>query len=164
MKASLKVGSTFGPSVVQRLGAGFAWSVLVLLAENGVTARADPSEKDVVEYRQHVMNTMNEQAAALGEILSTVVPDDNWLAHLQVLALAASTAKKAFEPKVLGGQAKPEVWSNWNDFSKRMTEFSQKVSEAAQKAQAGNKEEVMTNIADTLSCKSCHDVYREEKK
>lgn len=140
------------------------WVLAVLAAGVDVTARADPTDKDVIDYRQHVMNTLNEQSAALGEILSTVVPDDNATAHLQALALAASTALKAFEAKVPGGQAKPEVWSSWSDFSKRMTEFAQKVNDAANKAQAGRKEEVMTNIADTLSCKSCHDVYRDEKK
>jgi cytochrome c556 len=154
------------PASPARRGRGvrLAWVLAVLAAGIEVAAHADPTDKDVIDYREHVMNTLNEQSAALGEILSTVVPDDNVTAHLQALALTASTALKAFEPKVPGGQAKPEVWSNWSDFSKRMTEFTQKVTEAAKKAQAGAKEEVMTNIADTLSCKSCHDVYREEKK
>ena len=35
-------------------------------------ARAD--DKDVIEYREHIMNTLNEQAGALGEILSAAVP------------------------------------------------------------------------------------------
>jgi cytochrome c556 len=148
----------------QARGIRLGWAFAVLAVGVQLAAHADPTDKDVIDYRQHVMNTLNEQSAALGEILSTVVPDDNVTAHLQDLALAASTALKAFEPKVPGGQAKPEVWSNWSDFSKRMTEFTQKVTAAAKKAQAGGKDEVMTNIADTLSCKSCHDVYREEKK
>jgi cytochrome c556 len=169
MQTRVKNGSgrrRSSPASAARRGRGIrlAWAVAVLAAGVAVAAHADSTDKDVIDYRQHVMNTLNEQSAALGEILSTVVPDDNVTAHLQVLALTASTALKAFEPKVTGGQAKPEVWSNWSDFSKRMTEFTQKVTEAAKKAQAGSKEEVMTNIADTLSCKSCHDVYREEKK
>ncbi len=145
-------------------GVWLACALVVLAMGIQATALANPTDKDVIDYRQHVMNTLNEQAAALGQILSTVVPDDNVTAHLQALALTASTALKAFEPKVPGGQAKPDVWSNWSDFSKRMTEFTQKITEAAKKAQAGNKDEVMAGIADTLSCKSCHDVYRDEKK
>ena len=71
------------------------------------------------------MNTLNEQAAALGEILSGAMPDDNVVAHMDALALTAATALKAFEPKVPGGEAQPEVWSQWADFSRRMNEFAQ---------------------------------------
>lgn len=125
---------------------------------------AGAADQDAIEYRQHVMKTLNEQSAALGQILATAVPDDNVVAHLEVIALSASTALKAFEPKVAGGESKAKVWSDWADFSKRMNEFALKTAQAAKTARAGGKDEVLTNISDVLSCKSCHDVYREEKK
>jgi len=141
---------------------------VVVFALAAVALGAHPAaygdDKDVIAYRQHVMNTLDEQSAALGQILSTMVPEDNLTAHLQALALTAQTALKAFEPKVAGGESKPAVWTNWGDFAKRMTEFARKLNEAAERAQAGATDEVMTNIADTLDCKGCHDVYREEKK
>ena len=59
-------------------------------------ARAD--DKDVVEYRQHLMKALGEQAAILGQIVSTAVPSDNVVAHLDALSLLASTALKAYEP------------------------------------------------------------------
>jgi|HubBroStandDraft_5_1064220.scaffolds.fasta_scaffold91282_2 cytochrome c556 len=134
----------------------------------GVAAFAAPlvhaDDKDVIEYRQHIMNTLNEQSAALGQILSTVVPDDNAVAHINAIALTASTALKAFEPKVLGGQAKPNVWANWADFSKRMNEFAQRTAQAAKVAKEQGKEAALSNILDQLTCKSCHETYREEKK
>src|ERR1700722_6601175 len=65
-------------------------------------------DKDVVDYREHVMNTLNEQSGAVGQILSGAVPDDNLVAHLDAIALTASIALKAFQPKVLGGEAKPD--------------------------------------------------------
>jgi cytochrome c556 len=126
------------------------------------SARAD--DKDVIEYRKHIMNTLNEQSAALGQILSTVVPDDNAVAHINAIALTASTALKAFEPKVPGGQAKPDVWANWADFSKRMNEFAQRTAQAAKVAKEQGKEAALSNILDQLTCKSCHEVYREDKK
>ncbi|MEO8001185.1 MAG: hypothetical protein ABI644_04870, partial [Arenimonas sp.] len=64
--------------------------------------RAD--NKDLIEYRQHIMNTLNEQAAALGMIMSYAAPDDNTVAHFEAIALTAKTALKAFEPKVQGGE------------------------------------------------------------
>ena len=137
--------------------------VLALGAASSMTA-AYADDKDVIDYRQHVMNSLNEQTAALGQILSTAIPDDQVVAHLEDIALIASTALKAFEPKVQGGEAKPEVWAHWDDFSKRMNDFAQKTAAAAKTAKAGGKDEVLTNILDALSCKSCHDVYRDEKK
>lgn len=121
-------------------------------------------DKAIIEYRQHIMKTLNEQSGALGQILSTSVPDTNVQAHLQVIALAASVALTAFEPKVQGGEAKPEVWSNWPDFSKRMNELAQKTAEMARIAKEQGNDAALANVVDALSCKSCHDLYRAEKK
>jgi len=81
-----------------------------------------------------------------GQILSTTVPDDNAIAHLEVLALAASMALKAFEPKVPGGEAKPEVWSNWADFAKRMNEFAQNTAAAAKTATSRESKPLLTTF------------------
>jgi cytochrome c556 len=136
-------------------------------------------DQDVIDYREHIMNTLNEQAAALGMILSTAVPGDNMAAHLQVIALTAQIALKAFEPKVAGGEAKPEVWSTcppaakataptvcWGDFSRRMNEFAQRSAEAAALAKGKSYDDpaLSAKIIDALSCKSCHEIYRNEKK
>jgi cytochrome c556 len=121
-------------------------------------------DKDVVDYRTHIMHTLNEQSAALGQILSGAIPEKNAQAHLEAIALSASTALKAFEPKVAGGEAKTEVWSNWTDFSKRMNDFARLTREAAKVSKEKGFGSAGTNIIDALSCKSCHDIYREEKK
>ena len=139
-----------------------AMSLFLVLLSPGPAALAD--DKDIVEYREHIMNTLNEQAGALGQILSGAVPDDNVIAHLDALSLTASTALKAFTPKVLGGEAKPDVWSNWPDFSKRMNEFAKKTAEMAKKAHEQGKEAGLADVVDALSCKSCHDTYRKEQK
>jgi cytochrome c556 len=122
--------------------------------------------QDVIDYREHIMNTLNEQAGALGQILAGVVPGDNTAAHLNTIAMTAQIALKAFEPKVQGGEAKPEVWLNWADFSKRMKEFAQKSAEAAAVAKLKRYDDPVLGekIVDALSCKSCHDIYRNEKK
>jgi len=145
--------------MMRQTGMAGAIALWALLA--GVAAAAD--NNDVIDYRQHIMNTLNEQAAALGEILSGAVPDDNVIAHMDALAITASTALKAFEPKVPGGQAKPEVWSNWADFSKRMNEFAQGTAAMAKLAHEQGKDAGLTKVMDALSCKKCHDTYRQEK-
>jgi cytochrome c556 len=136
-----------------------------LLATSGLQgASALAGDKDVVEYREHIMNTMNEQAAALGQILSLAVPDENAVAHIDAIALSAGTALKAFEPKVPGGESKAEVWSNWADFSKRMNQFAQGMARVSRMAHEQGKEKALEKILDALTCKGCHDTYREEEK
>lgn len=130
----------------------------------GKGLRGQNTDQAVIDYRQHIMKTLNEQSAALGQILSTSVADTNTRAHLQAIALAASIALKAFEPKVQGGEAKPDVWTNWPDFSKRMKEFAQKTAEMAKVANEQGNEAALANVVDALSCKSCHDVYRAERE
>lgn len=122
--------------------------------------------QDAIDYREHIMNTLNEQAGALGQILAGAIPGDNTAAHLNTIALTAQMALKAFEPKVLGGEAKPEVWLNWADFSKRMNEFARKSAEAAAMAKQKRYDDPLLGekIIDALSCKSCHDTYRNETK
>jgi hypothetical protein len=60
-----------------------------------------------------------------------------------------------------GGEAKPAVWANWADFSKRMNEFTQKINEAAQTAKGKGQDAALANILDVLTCKSCHKVWRQ---
>ena len=134
----------------------------IVLATFVSTGYAD--DKDVVEYREHIMNTLHEQSEALGQILSTSIPDDNTIAHLDTMALAASLALKAFDAKVPGGEAKPVVWADWPDFQKRMNEFAQKTAAAAKAAHDHGKDAGLAQLSDALTCKGCHDVYRQEKK
>jgi cytochrome c556 len=141
-------------------------TIVVMAAVAGLQfpagARAD--NQDAIEYRQYIMNTLNEQAAALGEILSGAIPDDNVVSHMDALALTAATALKAFVPKVPGGEARPEVWSQWDDFSRRMNDFAEQTASMAKIAHAQGKEAALAKVMDALSCKKCHDSYRREKR
>ena len=140
---------------MKRILAGLALALL--------PAMAGADDQDVIDYRRHIMETLEAQTAALGMIMSGAIPDDNAVAHLDNIALTASTALKAFEPKIEGGDAKPEVWSDWEDFSKRMNEFAQKTAAMAKTAHEQGKDEAYTQAIDALSCKSCHDTYKNKK-
>lgn len=122
---------------------------------------ASASDEDAIAYRQHIMHSLQEQTAALGKIMSGAVPDDNAVAHMQALALIASTALKSFEPKVPGGDSKPEVWGDWADFSRRMEDFARLTAKMSQAAQEGGKDAGLSHAIEALNCKSCHDVYRK---
>ena len=144
----------------------FKWVAPALVLQGllcGGVALAD--DKSVIEYRQHLMKSLDGQAAALGQIVSGAAPDDNAAAHMEALALTAAIALRAFEPKVAGGDSKPEIWTKWPDFSKRMQEFAQKSAEATREIKAkGKNADLATLIVDSLNCKGCHEIYRREKK
>jgi cytochrome c556 len=139
---------------------------IVALLTVFLPAFVSANDQDVIDYRERIMKTLDEQAAAVGMILSSAAPGDNMALHLQAIALTAQIALKAFEPKVVGGEAKPEVWSNWADFSKRMNEFAKNSVEAAAMAKDKGYDDpaLAAKIVDALPCKGCHDTYRKEKK
>lgn len=124
-------------------------------------AKEKPVQSAAILYRQHVMNSIDAQSAALGQILSTEIPDTNLTSHLEVLALIAAGSLKAFEPKAPGGASKPQVWDQWPDFSKRMDEFAHKTAAAAETARQQGVDAALPGIMAALSCKGCHDVYRQ---
>ncbi len=139
--------------------AGVAFAVAAILPT--VASAADPT--DVVDYRKHIMKTIGAQAGAIGLIMQQKVPGDNFALHAETLALVASTALKAFEPKAEGGEAKPEVWAKWDDFSKKMKEFQAATADLAKTAQAGGIAAAGPKVQAAFSCKGCHDTYREKK-
>ena len=120
-------------------------------------------DKDVIDYRHHIMTTLDEQAGALGMIVSTQIPNDNLVAHLDTLALTAKQALKSFEQKVPGGESKPLVWEQWKDFSERMNTFAIKTAELAQTARTKGQDAVVADMVGALACKSCHEIYRDKK-
>jgi cytochrome c556 len=135
--------------------------ILMLLLSAAATAQAD--DQDVIDYRRHIMHTMGEQVATLGMIMEQRAPATSLATHAQILAITASTAKKAFEPDVAGGEAKPEVWAQWADFAKRLDALAAAAGELAKSAQGNNVAAAAPKMKD-LGCKGCHDTYRKPKK
>ena len=121
-------------------------------------------DQDVIDYRKHIMDTLQAQVAALGMIMSGAIPDDNAVAHMDIIAATAATALKGFEPKVEGGDAKAEVWAQWDDFSARMNEFAAKTATMAKTAHEKGKDEALLLAMDALTCKQCHDTYRVKRE
>ena len=120
-------------------------------------------DQDVRDYRSRVMKTLGEQFGALNMISKGKAPAGDIAAQAEVLRITASLAKSAFEPKVPGGNAKPEVWDKWDDFSKRLDEMVAAADDVAKSAKQGGVAAVTPKLS-SLSCKGCHDVYRVEKK
>jgi cytochrome c556 len=121
-------------------------------------------DQDVIDYRQLIMKQLDAESQALGMMVSGQIPPDSLALEARSIANAAKAAVKAFEPKVLGGEAKPEVWAHWEDFSKRLQSFARDSDEMAKVAETGNVAKVTELMITALPCKECHDTYRNKKK
>jgi cytochrome c556 len=143
---------------VRNLSRAFAFAALLAAS---ASAWADP--QDTIDYRRHVMKTMGEQVAAIRMILEKKAPADNLAVHVAVIAATAPQAKKAFEPQVPGGNAKPAVWADWADFSKRLDSLVAATDELA-KAAKGSAAAVTGAKLQALPCQGCHETYRVPPK
>lgn len=137
---------------------------MLALALFALTATAHADEQDSIDYRKHIMKSLGEEAAVLGMMMQQKIPATDFATHAQALAATASTAKKAFEPKVAGGDSKPEVWAQWPDFSKRLDELVAATEDLAKTAKDGGMAAAGPKMKTALTCKSCHDTYRVPKK
>ena len=124
---------------------------------------AAAEDKDTIQYRQHIMRPMDAQTAILGMALSGAIPEDNLVSHLETIAMIAQHTLASFEAKVPGGESSPDVWTKWPDYSERMKTFAANTARVAKMAKEQGKDSILGEIANALSCKPCHDVYRTKK-
>ena len=144
---------------LSHLAAGVA-----LLAATTLSGIAYADNQDTIDYREHIMKTMGEQSASLALVLQGKAPAENVALHAQILAVTAATVEAAFKEKVAGGEAKPDVWAKWDDFSKRAKELSANMDDLAKTAKAGGVDAVKAKMQTAMTCKGCHETYREQKK
>jgi cytochrome c556 len=119
---------------------------------------------DPVLERQLIMQALEEDAEALGMIVAGLQPVEEMAPRARSVAKLAKESYESFKPNVPGGAAKPEIWTNWDDYSKRMESFIAKSEEMVALAESGNKNAVIEIMVDAMPCKACHDVYREKKQ
>jgi cytochrome c556 len=138
-------------------------SFTLVLVGAVLPARSFADDQDVRDYRSHVMKSMGEEVAALNQIAAGKAAASDVAVHAEVLRITAGLAKVAFTEKVAGGQSRPEVWSKWDDFSKRLDEMVAATADLAKTAKQGGVAAVAPKL-NTLSCKACHDEYMVQKK
>lgn len=137
--------------------------VLSLFTSLAVPVAAHADDQDTIDYRLHIMRTLGEEVAALNLMLKQKVPADRFATHAKVLAVAAQQAKKAFEPEVVGGHSKAEIWDKWDDFAKRLDELAASTADLARVAESGGMAAAAPKMPAALTCKGCHDTYRVPK-
>jgi cytochrome c556 len=130
----------------------------------GSTDNLHAAGQEDIDYRQHIMKTMQEQVSAINAILQSKAPPDAFTTHLQILAISAATAKKSFETKVPGGATRTVAWTKWTDFAHRLDELAASTGELSRVAQAASVAAVTPKIqAMIATCAGCHETYTEHK-
>jgi cytochrome c556 len=126
------------------------------------SAAINASPEHTVDYRHNIMKSMEAQANAIGQILALMVPDTNLASHFEALLISVRQTKVAFKDHIEGGKAKPEVWTNWADFSARLDKMEQGAIKAIEAAKKGGGPGYVGEYAlDAMPCKACHDVYKK---
>jgi cytochrome c556 len=119
--------------------------------------------EDPVLARQLIMQQLEDEAEALGSIAARITPPTKMAEHAHNVAKLARESYDSFKPNAPGGAAKPEIWTNWADYSKHMEAFIANADKMTKAADAGDVNGVTELLVDALPCKQCHDVYRQKK-
>lgn len=124
---------------------------------------SEEEAEGIIFERQNIMMQMNDDAELLGEIVAGIKPVDDLERVTASLAQSAQASKEVFELHVPGGRSRDEVWTNREDYSRRMTEFAENTAQLAKLGEAGDVSAVASYLGKALPCKQCHDVYRKPK-
>jgi cytochrome c556 len=119
--------------------------------------------EDPVLRRQLIMQQVDEDAESLGMIAAGLEPKTKMLERARSVAKSARESYEAFKQNAPGGHAKPEIWSNWADYSAKMEAWVANADKMVKAAEANDLNGVTEVMVDALPCKGCHDVYRQRK-
>jgi cytochrome c556 len=134
-------------------------AALVLLA---MPAQAgEPAlDQDAIAYRKHVMVTLEAQFKAIAHIVAFEGPPENLMSHLQTALITARQVLPSFEKPAPGGTSQPVIWDKWSDYTLHMRQFEAAIAMAIEAAKFGNVTDVVW-YTDQISCRKCHDTYRQ---
>lgn len=135
----------------------FSWTVLATAA----FAHAGVKDPRVMAWMAG-MKDMGADAKVLIQMSRGVVPFDAQAAETARLALAAEAerivplfAAKADDPK---SESKPEIWTEFEEFSRLSTELEFVIAAADVSSADGIKDSARAIGA---ACAACHEAYRE---
>lgn len=135
--------------------------LLAIATAGAAYAKGERTEAEA-KARAEVMQTIGAQTKVLGDMAGGKVPFDAAAAEAAKLALAEAGGNIAMAFEVQGAadpasEAKPEIWTNWEDFVAKATALKT-AAEAVDASSADGIKAGMGAIGG--SCKACHSDYR----
>ncbi|NEX46235.1 c-type cytochrome [Pseudotabrizicola algicola] len=127
----------------------------------GVAVAKEGVQDPTVKARMDLMGSIGMNVRVLGDMATEKVAFDAAAAAAAQQALVAASADIAakFEPQATDpvSEAKPEIWSNWDDFVAK----AQALNTAATNLGAASLDDVKAGMgAIGGTCRDCHSTYR----
>ena len=134
--------------------------ILVTVTATAAFAKEEPKDP-TVKARTELMETVGQNMKVLGDVAGEKAAFDAAAATAAKDALAAAFAEvpAKFEPQATdpASEAKPEIWTNWDDFVSKAT----KAQEAAAAIDTSSLATLQAGVgAVGGACKACHTDYR----
>jgi cytochrome c556 len=132
----------------------------LLFTAGTVLADAEKS----IEYRQSVFNVTKWHMDPLGGMAKgeLAYDADAALHHARQVNAMSHMAEEGFAEGTEGGDAKADIWSNWDQFSGGMEKFQQVSAELVSAAEVGTLEALRPAVGEMgKTCKGCHDNFRD---
>jgi len=121
--------------------------------------------EDAVKYRESAFKLIASHFGRMQPVVRGQAPYDaaQIKANVAVLKTLAALPWPAFGPGTEGGDAKPEIWSNADDFKAKQQRLIDNVDKLSVAADSGDLDKVRAAFGDVgASCKACHDAYRKK--
>lgn len=132
---------------------------LICLAS--VAGAKDGVTNEAVKARMAAMDTIRNSTRILGSMVQGKAAFDGAKAEAAATAMAGAAANipvlfedQATDPK---SEAKPEIWSNWDDFTAK----ANALQKGAQNLDASSLEALQAGFGGAAgTCRACHTKYR----
>ena len=145
---------------------------LILAAVIGLTtalpaAAQFKNAEAAITYRQSVMQVQNHHLGRIFAMVNGRMPFDAKVAA-EDAALLDTIDKLPFVAFIDGSDkgdtnAKPEIWKNMDDFTKKMEEFQLAAAKLGEVSAGGDRKAIEEQVKATgKTCGSCHDDYKEK--
>lgn len=139
-------------------------STLILSACGG-TSSTEPPRGPNSQARNIAFKTLGGDMKELGDVVKGTAAYDVEKFKAKVTEFVAHTQEPlkhfAQDGNGMDGNAKPEVWSQPEQFQAEGMKFQAAVTKLNEAAQAGNLEQIKAAFGEVgASCKSCHDGFK----
>ena len=143
----------------------FALVAALSLSVNCAVAQVKPA--DAARYRKEAFHVMLWNWMPMVNTVRGKTPYNqaDFVKYAKRVAQIAPMLLEGFVEGSGGGnsEAKPEIWSNWNDFKAKMNTFERESAALARIAKVGDFAKSKVQFAKVgETCKACHELYKAE--
>lgn len=146
---------------------GLAGAALALVVGGaGAIAIAQIAPEAGFAYRKALMASQGGHSGAIRSVVRGETPfTAHVLVHANAIAGTTAVIPEAFEGGSVVGdsRAKPEIWTNWDDFVAKAQAANEAANALVAAAETGDLAQIQAAFGPLgQACGACHDTYRTE--